>query len=556
MIDDARQIPASEVLEADICILGGGAAGICLAREFIGTTDSVLLLPGGGPNQTASGLDLYRGAVDPPGSHEPLEENRLRMWGGTTTVWGGRCVPFDPIDFAERPWIPHSGWPITHEEILPYLERANRVSEAGPAEFDAREVFPGTQAEIIHGFDSPAIQSWPLERWSVPTDYSKRYHQDFSSAPNVRVLMHAHGLRLYPDASGDKIEFVEAACKPGKIFSIRAKTFILACGALETARLLLASNTKFPAGIGNENDLVGRFYQSHLFGVCGSLTLNKPTENFIYDFEKDDDGVYCRRRFWLSPEFQEKLQTNNVVGFFFRNITAGSEHRNGMVSLVMLVKTILGGAKKGPRRLLCILKTQREDLLNHAKIVLQDGFSIAPQVAAVIYTRFFQKRRLPMILPPQKNNHFPLFFQTEHAPNYQSRVILDPSQQDEFGLPRLKAQIRFSPIDHHTVRTFIRTFADRVEETGLGEFSLSKDDLAFLENPNSRPFNSNSHNIGTTRMSQDPSAGVVDPNCRVHSTQNLYIASSSVFPTSSHANPTLMIIALAIRLADHLKRLP
>jgi choline dehydrogenase-like flavoprotein len=290
--------------------------------------------------------------------------------------------------------------------------------------------------------------------------------------------------------------------------------------------------------------------------VCGSLQLNDVQQNFIYDFEKDEDGVYCRRRFWLSPEFQEKLRTNNIVGFFFRNVAAGSEHRNGMVSLVMLVKTLLGGARKGPHRLLRILQDQRKDLLNHAKIVFQDGFSIAPQLAAVIYTRFFQKRRLPMILPPKRNNHFPLFFQAEHAPNYHSRVLLDPTQQDEFGLPRLKAQIRFSPVDYHTVRTFIKTFADRVREVGLGTFTLSKEDLAFLANPSSRPFNSNSHNIGTTRMSDVPAKGVVDPHCRVHSVKNLYIASSSVFPTSSHANPTLMIIALAIRLADHLKRKP
>jgi choline dehydrogenase-like flavoprotein len=556
MFEDARQIPASTILETDICVLGGGAAGICLAREFIGTPKSVLLLPGGGPNQTPLGLDLYRGVVDPPGSHEPLEENRLRMWGGTTTVWGGRCVPFDPIDLTYRPWVPHSGWPITYEEILPYFERANRVSEAGAAIFDAREVFPQTQPEILQGFDSPAICSWPLERWSIPTDYSRRYEKEIANAPNIRVLMHAHGLRLYPDKQGQKIAFVEASCKPGQTFTIRAKRFVLACGALETARLLLASNTRFPAGIGNENDLVGRFYQSHLFGVCGSVKLKDPNQNFIYEFEKDQEGVYCRRRFWLSPEAQESLQTNNVVGFFFRNVAAGSEHRNGMVSLVMLSKTFLGGARKGPRRLLRILKDQREDLLSHVKIVLQDGFSIAPQVAAVIYTRFFQKRRLPMILPPLKNNHFPLFFQAEHAPNYDSRVTLDREQIDEFGLPRLKVQIRFSEIDHHTIRTFIKTFANRMKETGLGEFSLSKEDLVFLQNPNSRPFNSNSHNIGTTRMSHDPSEGVVDPNCRVHSMENLYIASSSVFPTSGHANPTLMIIALAIRLADHLKRLP
>lgn len=555
MIEDARKIEPGSTIESDICVLGGGAAGICFALEFLGSGQSVTLLPGGGPNQNASCIDLYRGIIDPPRSHEPLEENRLRMWGGTTTVWGGRCVPFDSIDFEERSWVPFSGWPVSIGEISPFIDKASQISEAGSAAFDARKVFPDKQHEIIQGFDCESIVSWPMERWSVPTDYSKKYHSLLSKAENIRILMHAHGIKLVEDRQVQAIDYVEAACSPKQVFKVRAKKYVLACGALENVRLMLASNSKNPAGIGNENDLVGRFYQSHMFGVCGSLKLKNPQKGFIYDFERDAEGVYCRRRFWLSPACQERLQTNNVVGFFFRNVSGSSEHRNGMVSLVMLVKTFLGGARKGPRRLFRILRDQRTDIANHLKIVLQDGFSIAPQVAAVIYTRFFQKRRLPMILPSQKNNCFPLFFQTEHAPNFDSRVTLDEKEVDEFGVPRLKVQIKFSDIDHHTVRTFIKTFDERVKELGIGEFTLSDEDREFLSNPASRTFNSNSHNIGTTRMAGDPAEGVVDANCKVHSMDNLYVASSSVFPTSSHANPTLLIIALAIRLADHIKKI-
>jgi choline dehydrogenase-like flavoprotein len=224
-----------------------------------------------------------------------------------------------------------------------------------------------------------------------------------------------------------------------------------------------------------------------------------------------------------------------------------------MVSSVLLVKTLLGGAKKGPKRLMQILKDQRRELLTHLGIVLKDGPGIFGQVAAVAYTRCFQKRRLPMVLPSRKSNRFPLFFQTEHAPLADSRVMLDPSATDEFGMPRLEARIRFSEIDFRTIVTFVNLFKERLEGSGIGTFHLTDDEKRFLADPGRQEFNSNSHNIGTTRMAATPESGVVDTDCKVHGVENLYVAGSSVFPTSSHANPTLMIVALSLRLADFLK---
>ncbi|MEI8341667.1 MAG: GMC family oxidoreductase, partial [Verrucomicrobiota bacterium] len=373
------------------------------------------------------------------------------------------------------------------------------------------------------------------------------------AAPNVRVLLHAHAIHLQMAPGGETLRHVKAACSPGRVFQIDAKQTALACGALENTRLLLASKDVLPAGIGNENDLVGRYYQSHRFGTCGLIELKDPNKDFVYDFEKDDEGVYCRRRFWLTPEAQEKYRVGNVIGFFFRSISGSSEHRNAMVSAILLVKMILGGAKKGPKRLFQILKDQRRELIAHLGIVLKDGPSIFSQLSAVAYTRFFQKRRLPMILPLKKTNRFALFYQTEHTPLWDSRVMLDDSSVDDFGMPRLVAKIQFSEIDWRTVTTFISHFKQHLEESGLGTFHLSAADKEFLAHPDRQNFNSNSHNIGTTRMSETPEKGVVDVNCKVFGVDNLYIAGSSIFPTSSHANPTLMIIAFALRLADHLK---
>jgi choline dehydrogenase-like flavoprotein len=273
----------------------------------------------------------------------------------------------------------------------------------------------------------------------------------------------------------------------------------------------------------------------------------------MYEFEKDDEGVYCRRRFWLTPEAQQKYKTANVIGFFFRNVSDESEHRNAMVSLVMLVKTVLGGARKGPKRLLQILRDQRKELASHLMIVLKDAPSLFGQVAAVFYTRFIQKRRLPIILPQRKHNHFPLFYQTEHTPLHDSRVYLDYESRDDFGMPRLVASVKFCELDYHTIRTFVKMFQARLEASGVGTFHLSKSDEEFLANPEKKKFNSNAHNIGTTRMATSPEFGVVDTDCKVYGMKNLYIAGASVFPTSSHANPTLTLIALALRLGEHLR---
>jgi choline dehydrogenase-like flavoprotein len=556
MIVDARKIQPDTIINADLCIIGGGSAAISVALEYLKGGRNVVILPGGGPNQTAAAIDLYRGQVDRQGTHEPLEENRLRMWGGTTTVWGGRCIPFDPIDYEQRGWVPNSGWPFGLDVLQPYIVRANEISEAGKAEFDARKVFPEKQSEMLRGFDDENFVTWPLERWSIPTDYSKRYRADLQAAPNVTVLMHSHAIHLQAAPDGTRIDHVIAACKPGRNFMVKATYTVLACGALENARLMLAANDVVKEGIGNQNDLVGRYYQSHRFGVCGYVKLKDPNKDFIYEFEKDDEGVYCRRRFWLTPEAQRKYKTANVIGFFFRNVSDESEHRNAMVSLVMLVKTLLGGARKGPRRLWQILKDQRKELATHLMIVLKDAPSLFGQVSAVFYTRFIQKRRLPIILPQRKHNHFPLFYQTEHTPLYDSRVYLDNDSRDDFAMPRLVASVKFCDLDYHTIRTFVRMFQVRLEASGVGTFHLTKADEEFLANPEKKKFNSNAHHIGTTRMATCTKSGVVDTDCKVFGMENLYIAGASVFPTSSHANPTLILIALALRLGEHLRARP
>ena len=276
MIENARKLPAGAVIESDICIVGGGAAGITIAHELARSTVRVVVLAGGDRRERGDDRDLYRGGIAPGTSHEPLEEGRRRAWGGTTSAWHGRCVPLDPIDLAQRSWIPDSGWPIGYEELEPYLERANGLCEAGPFRYDAPETFPSCQAEMISGFDGPDMVTSRLARFSPPTNFARRYGPALEKAEGMRILLGAHAVSLDLADNRTRIVGLRAATWRGKSLSVVAGTYVLACGGLENARLLLASRHQAAAGIGNERDNVGRYYMSHLFGALGWVELRSP----------------------------------------------------------------------------------------------------------------------------------------------------------------------------------------------------------------------------------------------------------------------------------------
>jgi len=551
MIENSKNIPDQARLETSICILGAGAVGITLACELVQNGIEVILLPGAGIKEKASDRDRYRGKVDPPGSHEPLEENRKRVFGGTTTAWGGRCVPFDPIDFMTRSWVPNSGWPIRWEDVQPFLSRAVKICEAGDADFDARRALQGSPTMMISDFDNHELVTWPLEKWSTPTNFAKKYGPELRRSPRCRIFAKGQGVQFHLAKNKESIREVEATSGGKRRFFVRAKYFILACGGLENPRLLLSSNQVIPTGIGNQEDQVGRYYQAHQFGVCGHAYLREP-QKLVYGFERDSLGAYCRRRFWMTPEGQKSQQTGNIIGFFFRRNEDAAIHRDALSSSIYLAKNFLHRMRQGLPGLKSMCAEDGIEMGRHLKVLSRDAPQLGLELFDLIGRRFFSKRRLPFVLPPQNKNFFPLYYQAEHSPNAESRVELAKQERDDLGMPRLMVKIRFSEIDLHTVERFFKAFEGRLKTSRAGEFFYRKEELEQQLLDRQRNFNSNAHHIGTTRMSESPRTGVVDFNCRVHGTSNLYVGGSSVYPTSSHANPTLLAVMLALRLAEHL----
>ncbi len=553
MIEDARKIPAGKILTCDLCIIGGGPAGITLARDLSGTSARIIQLEAGDRKETARARDLYRGFAEPKDSHEPLEENRRRQWGGATSAWGGRCIPFDPVDFEKRPWVPRSGWPITKAQLDPYYARALTLCEAGEYKFTAEAALPDTQREMIAGFDGHDVVSNPLERWGPPTHFGKKYARDLQLAPNLTVLLNANCLHLQLSANGAQLERARVASFERNEFFVRARYFVLACGGLENARLLLASNDVAKSGIGNHADKLGRHYMSHLFGAIATAKLRDNSHGFIFDLERDREQVYCRRRFWITPAAQQENQMLNVIAFFFRPPLSRAVHRNALFSSAYLAKFFLTTFKRNnPARAAAIIRENRPALAAHSKIVLADAPRLVPQIAHIVKNRYFAKRRLPFVLPPKSHNHYCLFYQSEHAPNPDSRVVLH-TERDFFGMPRLLVKIAFTELDVQTVLRAHRLIRNQFSTSHTGELFYDETVLRQDIKHETEHFNSAAHQLGTTRMSASPTEGVVDADCRVHHVQNLFIAGASVFPTSGHANPTLTLVALAVRLADHLK---
>ena len=532
--------------------MGGGPAGISLALRLQRAGVSVLVIESGGRRESEELRDLNRGAADPPESHEPLEENRRRQWGGASAAWGGRCIPFDDLDFEERSWVTASGWPFGRAELNAHYADALDLCEAGEMSFDARVALP-TCPEMLPGLDGDGVATYPLERWSPPTNFGTRYWDDLAASPRVHVLLNATCTHVQLDASGENVEHITIARAAGDSIRIRAERYVLATGGLENARLLLSSDDVARDGIGNHSGCLGRYYQTHLFGCLAVAELHSDSPPAHVAFDRDDLGVYCRRRIWITTERQNADRLLNTVFFPVRPPIGASGHRSALFSAIYLLKTF-SGALRRPRQARRHLRDERSAISSHARIFVRDLPSAVPELYRVFVGRFVGSRRLPVALPADGSRSYYLQFQAEQAPNPEARVALG-EERDALGMRRLVVAPRVTEQDIESVVWSHRVLDERLRSSGLGHLRYDEEVLRAAVVESTERVNSAAHHLGTTRMSDDPNLGVVDRNCKVHGVANLYVVGSSVFPTSGHANPTLTIVALAVRLGVHLREL-
>ncbi|MGC3947907.1 MAG: GMC family oxidoreductase [Chryseolinea sp.] len=543
MFVDCRKLQNEDILYTKICIIGGGPAGIALAREFKNQNTPVAVIESGGLKPDAVAAQLGEGETegDP---FAALRDMRHRQYGGMSNRWnvqmhlgriGVRYMPADRIDFERRDWVPDSGWPISYDHLIPFYERASQFCQSGTMDYEATS-WETPDARIIK-FPSGNVNTRVFK--FGPSDvYTKEYTDDLRDSSHTSVYIYGSAAELIPDESGKNIKELRVASISGNKFTMRASLFILAAGGLDNPRIMLMSNSVQPAGVGNQHDVVGRYFMDHPLVTTGQLfPPNKEVikKLFLYD-KRGIRGNTIMGKFELSEEVMRRERLLNMSAVVFPRTDL---HRSpGRMSIDELRHNLGGNAEPGK-------------LLKHIKNIVRDTPNIVGNwyrhsYKADIMKPNFAVGEWSLEQDLSKYTKFQILSQTEQAPHRDNRVVLSRNL-DILGYPMAKLINHRRDIEKQSVRRSIEIFADAFREAGMGDLKTE----TFFGEPILQL--STHHNMGTTRMNEDPKKGVVDLDCKVHGLQNLYIAGSSVFPVGGYANPTLTIIALAMRLADHIK---
>lgn len=548
MIAEAHAVAASGPIEADLCIVGGGAVGLTLAHALRNSGAEIVLLESGAEAFDKAANELNAGAVADGSAHPPPSLYRQRGLGGSTRIWGGRCVPYEPLDFETRPGL-RDGWPIPFAEVARFYPEANAYCDAGEADFDGDTALP-TREAFIGGFADDKVLTRSLERFSLPTHFGRRLRADLAKAATVKVLTQATALRFTLTADGAATSVI-AATSGGTELTVRAKAFVAAVGGLEVVRLLGVSiPSAAPA-----HDHLGRHYMCHLEGAFGELALRPARRPVAFGFERTKDGVYARRRLTISEGVQRTDGLLNLAVRLHHPNVVDPRHGLGVLSAMYVTKQLI--LPEYRRKLSMVEHALAAQMPSGASFWLAHGRNLvfdAPRTAAfaVDWTvrRYLMKRRIPYVALRSAAGVYPLDFNAEQLPCPNSRVSL-ASETDRLGLPRLKVDWRFTETDIASVAASYRLMRDAFARSGVAELRLPdgklEDHLAAAAIP------VGGHHIGVARMSTDPRQGVTAPDGRLHGSPNLYVSGAATFPTSSHANPTLTAVALALRLAETLK---
>jgi choline dehydrogenase-like flavoprotein len=554
------------LLEADVCIVGGGPAGLAVALGLIGTGLRLVLLEAGPdepPEPTSGPLGRVRVEGEYPYPQSSIDDTRGTGLGGTATRWsfrmagdradpgdpdafrdevaaagrGCRYAPLDPVDLERRPDVPHSGWPLTRRDLDPWYSRAQGLAGLGPFTYSA-DSWAGDDSrplDLAHGTVATSMfQFGPATAWTRDAVARLR-------AAGVRIVTGAVVTRLDTDPGGDDVRTVSAVrftrgTAGGEPGEVRARAVVLAAGGIENSRLLLLSDGEHaPRGLGNQHDQVGRHFMEHPLVRGGLLQVDPvgalPSRLRLYDAHWNAGSLVMAKLTMTGETMRHRGLISTSVLLLPRD---GSLAERGVRAFQALRSPSAAAAGRGHQaRLALRAGLGAQDLLRARRAIARQ-----PGVDDAGWTRRPGADDVTVL---------EMLHQTEQTPDPANRVVLDGTL-DQHGRRTAVLRWRWGPEDRRRVTLARDLYAEAFAKAGYGTL-VSGD----WDGGQPRMVCGNHHHLGGTRMSRDARDGVVDADCRVHGVRNVFVAGSSVFPTGGSVNPTLTIVALALRLAAHLR---
>ena len=530
---DARTLTDSTRIDADVCVVGGGIAGLVLAGELSRAGRDVCVLEAGGLIVDEATQELY--GLESVGY--PTRANfmsRARYLGGSSNLWAGRSMRLDPIDFSPREWVPNSGWPLSAAELGAYYPKAERVLGLPSTEqMQARFLNDARRADSsLAVFDDSELQPKVITWGRRPLRAQRDLAQRLAGARNLRLLLNANVTELVTNENGTHVESVAVATLTGVRFQVHAKQFVLACGGIENARLLLVSRGRQSTGIGNSHDLVGRYFMDHPRAIMGTVKLRKPLGSSTLLGVPVSDGK-VQIGIGLSDQSQARERALNSYLALEPRMSELTQkvYGHSANTVKVLMRKGYAGKRSGA------LKADMPEMRDLVYVLTPK--EVMPHWMYRVYARLQAlKQRV------RKIHDLTIINFCEQVPRHASRVYLG-TERDQLGLPKLVLDWKIGSEETHSMLRLQDALAKRLVTSGIGE--LSRQDIQAEPS-----YTDASHHMGTTRMNDNPKEGVVDRHCRVHGVDNLHIAGSSVFPTVGCANPTLTIVGLTLRLAERL----
>ncbi len=575
---ELKELEPDQELHCGVAIVGGGPAGLTVARGLENTNADVLVLESGGLAQTESANALNSVEVGPDLWTEDQAAARTRQhsqqaafWrhdqqgfgvrcrglGGSTHAWAGKSATFDGIDYERRDWVDNSGWPIDACHLSPFIDRAADDLNLNINCYDDRlwETIGRRPPQPLPDVEKLRSFFWQFAQSRIRSMDILRAGDEFLNDPpqNCRILTGATVLEIKTNQQATSVEGIIVTDESGCRRTVRADKVVLAASAIENARLLLNSSQVHPTGVGNAYDLVGRYLMDHPSTIIGRYVgpdATKMAELF---------GFYC-------------VRTNSRSSMYMRGLapteTLQRTERLLNCAVFMLGERALDDPWDAAKRLLRVRSAEP----------FQDVWAILKSpglLATGTGRRMLQSNRFPesvaRFIVAQMIRLNPNFvaeeFQTgglphkltgvtvqaisEQVPDPENRILLG-TMRDRFGALLPEARWKIGDAERRTFMRLAELVHDEFNAVGLKAPEM--ENWVTRSQPEEAVLVDMAHTAGTTRMSDNPKCGVVDTNCQVHGVNGLFVAGSSVFPTSGHANPTLMIVALAHRLAAHIGR--